>query len=161
MELQGVFRRRPLPHWDVAGATYFVTSCLADSIPARGLSDLRGFRAELDARPRPANLGEDEWEVAKHKLVFARFDWLLDHDAAADWLKTPALAELVKRSFYHFAGERYYLIAYVVMPSHIHWVFRPTVEWSEAAISPGDRRTPRERILHSFKSFTANECNRL
>lgn len=34
------FRRRHLPHWDMPGATYFITSCLDSSIPAEGLLDI-------------------------------------------------------------------------------------------------------------------------
>ena len=40
-------RWRHLPHWDVAGATYFVTSCLEGSIPAEGLLDIDRFRSGL------------------------------------------------------------------------------------------------------------------
>ena len=32
--MQSLFRRRRLPHWDIPDATYFITGCLADSIPA-------------------------------------------------------------------------------------------------------------------------------
>jgi len=38
--MKEMFRRRRLPHWDVPGATYFITSCLEGSIPAQGLLDL-------------------------------------------------------------------------------------------------------------------------
>ncbi len=63
---------------------------------------------------------------------------------------------------YHFAGQRYDLLAYVVMPSHIHWIFRPLPKWcEEIAADRMDARTPRERIMHSLKRFTGNECNRL
>jgi REP-associated tyrosine transposase len=161
MSLEGVFRRRRLPHWDVADATYFVTSCLAGSLPSHGLSALRAYRAQLDSRPCPADLTVDEWETTKHKLVFARFDWLLDHDSQVRWFEQPAAAQSVIESMYHFAGERYDLLAYVVMPSHIHWVFRPLPEWCGAISDSNDGRTPRERIMHSLKSFTGNECNRL
>ena len=44
-----IFRRRHLPHWDVPGATYFVTACLADSIPAQGLLSIRELEARLTA----------------------------------------------------------------------------------------------------------------
>jgi REP element-mobilizing transposase RayT len=160
--MEGIFRRRRLPHWDVADATYFVTSCLAGSLPAHGLSALRGYRTELDARVRPSDLTEDEWGITKHKLLFARFDWLIDRESQVRWLEQPKAACSVRKSMYHFADHRYQLLAYVVMPSHVHWVFRPLPKWcDEIAADPKDARTPRERILHSFKSFTGNECNQL
>jgi hypothetical protein len=38
--MNATVRVRHLPHWDVPGATYFVTTCLAGSIPAQGFLDL-------------------------------------------------------------------------------------------------------------------------
>ncbi len=59
----------------------------------------------------------------------------------------------------HFAGRRYDLLAYVVMPSHYHWLFRPSPEWVESLADDG--RTPRQRITYSVNRFTATACNRL
>jgi REP element-mobilizing transposase RayT len=39
------------------------------------------------------------------------------------------------------------MLAWVVMPNHVHALFRPFEGWSLAA------------ILHSWKSFTANQAN--
>src|SRR4029079_13240522 len=114
---------------------------------------LRAYRAELETRTRPSELTEDDWETTKHKLVFARFDWLIDRDSQARWLERPEAAQSAVKSFYHFAAQRYDLLAYVVMPSHVHWLFRPLPKWCETIADPNDHRTPRERILHSFKSF--------
>jgi putative transposase len=136
------FRRRKLPHWDVPGGIYFVTTCLEGSISARGLSEIAVYRAYLAKQPRPADLSEDEWEVRQSKLVFARTDEWLDGKSAVRWLEDPALAQMVLDTFWHFAGERYDVFAMVVMPSHLHWVFRPRPEWA-ATLSESDR-TPRE-----------------
>ena len=87
MHPQGIFRRRRLPHWDVADATYFVTTCLAGSIPAAGLQALNGFRKELDARPISNGLSEYDWEIRTHKLIFARLDALLDGQPVVRWLE--------------------------------------------------------------------------
>jgi type I restriction enzyme R subunit len=60
---------------------------------------------------------------------------------------------------FHFAGERYDLVAYAVMPSHVHWLFQPLPEWESTL--PDDGRTGRQRIMYSLKRYTANRCNRL
>ncbi|HJZ91335.1 MAG TPA: hypothetical protein VKE40_10720 [Gemmataceae bacterium] len=159
MRNEEVFRRRHLPHWDIPGATYFVTACLGGSIPAQGLLDLRRYRKQLDARPRPAEVSEEEWELRLAKLEFARVDRWLDDEPAVRHLEREELATEVRDAFYHFAGDRYDLLAYVVMPSHVHWVFRPRDEWMAAA-NP-DRRTARESICHSLKRHTALQCNGL
>ena len=41
-----IIRRRQLPHWDMPGAPYFVTTCLEGSIPARGLLEIVRYRDE-------------------------------------------------------------------------------------------------------------------
>lgn len=158
--MEGLIRRRRLPHWDVEDGTYFVTTCLAGSIPARGLVELYRYRDELEAREKPAHRSEEEWELDKHKLVFARFDQLIDLEPAVKHLSNPAAADIVRDSLYHFAGKRYELLAFVVMPSHFHWVFHPRRDWIE---SLGDlkRRTPRECIMQSIKGYTAFRCNQL
>jgi putative transposase len=150
-----------LPHWDVDDGIYFVTSCLEGSIPAQGRLDLFRYRDELEVRPKPAQLAEDEWEIQKSKLVFARFDGWIYRSPAVKWLENPEVAQIVRDAFLHFAGTRYDLIAYVVMPSHFHWVFHPRVEWFETNQKEGDRRSSRECIMQSVKGFTARRCNQV
>jgi hypothetical protein len=72
------FRRRHLPHWDVPGATYFVTACLAGSIPAQGVLDIRNLEQRLANQKRPLNLSDQDWGTQKWKLIFARRDEWLD-----------------------------------------------------------------------------------
>jgi putative transposase len=152
-----LFRRRNLPHWDMPGATYFVTSCLAGSLPADGLAELRQYQDDLDRRPRPEGLTDEEWERRRQKLIFARRDELLDGQPAVAHLANPAMASLVQTALLFFAGVRCDVFAFVVMPSHFHWVFRPTDEWVRQL-----RDTqPRSRLLQSIKTFTARERNKL
>lgn len=151
-----LFRRRHLPHWDVPGATYFVTTCLDGSIPAIGLRAVEAYRRQLESQRRPETMSEEEWEHHRRKLVFAKLDELLDHEPAIRHGEKPEIASIIRDSIYHFADVRYHSLAYVVMPSHLHWVFRPIPEWC-AALPPG--RTPREVVMHGLKSYTANKCN--
>lgn len=159
--LDGLYRRRRLPHWDVEGGIYFVTSCLEGSIPAQGRLDLHRFRDELELRPKPAQLDADQWEMHKSKLTFARFDGWIDRLPAVKWLENPEAAEIVQGALLYFAGNRYDLLAYVVMPSHFHLVFHPCTEWFEKNRKHEDKRTPREWIMQSIKGFTARRCNQV
>lgn len=163
MQSDGIFRRRQLPHWDVEGKPVFITACLDGSISARGLKKILQYRDEIDALS-PAKLTKDEWEHKKGKLVFQFVDQLLDHRAPIQDLKDPQQAQIVQDAFLHFAGERYSLLAFVVMPSHHHWLFLPDESWSQTAvaesIAKGKRRSPREMISHSIQSYTATMCNR-
>ena len=137
------FRRRRLPHWDVDNATYFVTCCLAGSIPAQGLHP--GRILQQDKRPSAESAG----------ARFAAWDAILDTRPAVTWLRDPALAAIVQASMRSGHRVRYELIAHVVMPSHVHWIFSP----AEKTCIGG--RWPRSKILASFKRYTARECNRV
>jgi putative transposase len=67
----------------------------------------------------------------------------------------------VERSLKHFAGERYELIAWVIMPSHYHWVFRPLDDWVQSLGPAANDRSPRHRIQHSVNLYSTRQCNRL
>ena len=162
----GIFRRRHLPHWDVEGKPFFITACLDGSISAAGLTRIRQYRMELEERSKPDQMSVDQWEHHKHKLLFAMVDDLLDQHGPVRHLEDEPLAEIVQNAFLHFAGERYKLLAFVVMPTHHHWLFLPDEQWSVMAVQrsiqvDGRRRTPREMISHSIQSYTATMCNRI
>ncbi len=165
MNRAGIFRRRHLPHWDVEGKPFFVTACLDGSISAAGMKRIQRYRLELDARRRPEQLSEQEWQRNKDKLLFALVDDLLDHQSPVCYLADGRQAEIVQNAFLHFAGERYTLLAFVVMPSHHHWLFLPDENWSREVVErshhSGRPWTPREIISHSLQSFTATMCNRV
>ncbi|HEY6565527.1 MAG TPA: hypothetical protein VIY86_13645 [Pirellulaceae bacterium] len=166
MNEMGIFRRRHLPHWDVEGHPCFITACLDGSLSAVGLDRIRQYRGELEARTKPNQMSENEWEHHKHKLLFALVDDLLDHQSPVQHLADERQAEMVQNSFLHFAGERYKLFAFVVMPSHHHWLFLPDEAWSLEAVRrsrqpDGRLRTPREIISHSIQSYTGTMCNRI
>ena len=71
----------------------------------------------------------------------------------ADWamplLAIPRIARVVESALLHFQGRRYGLHAWCVMPDHVHVLVTPFHGYGL------------ERILHSWKSFTANEINRM
>ncbi|PHQ36614.1 hypothetical protein [Rhodopirellula bahusiensis] len=159
-----VFRRRNLPHIDVEGKASFITACLDGSLPAAGLKRIRAHRDEFDQRKKPLDLSDADWEMKKHKLLFKLVDSILDGESPVTHLRDDRLAKIVADAFLHFAGERYTLFAFVVMPSHHHWVFLPDPTWAEQFLAQQQdkekKRTPREGISHSIQSFTGTQCNR-
>lgn len=154
--MQEMFRRGRLPHWDVPGATYFITTCLEGSIPAQGLLDISQYRDELARCPRPDKMSERAWKHHCWKKAFARAEEWLDVHPAARHLEDKSLAEIVANTFYYFAGTRYDMLAYVVMPSHAHWVFAPRRSYEETL--PKDT-SARQAIMHSIKRYSAHKCN--
>lgn len=162
-----LLRRRRLPHQDVLGHPIFITACLHGSLPAAGLAKINKFREQLDARRKPnQEITEKQWQNIKHKMLFAFVDQLLDHESPVNHLADPRQAEIVWDAFYHFADERYKLMAFVVMPSHHHWLFLPDEEWATRVVKDAEQagkkfQTPREIISHSIQSYTATMCNRV
>ncbi len=119
-----------LPHFDAADIWQFITYRLADSMPrqvARTLAD------ELGALP------VEERDAAYRKRV----EGWLNAGHGACWLARPDVAEIIAENWRHFAGTRYDLGAWVIMPNHVHLLIR---------IRDGH---PLEKIIRSWKSYTA------
>ncbi|MFL6521149.1 MAG: carbamoyl-phosphate synthase large subunit [Chthoniobacterales bacterium] len=138
--------KRHLPHWEQPGATYFVTFRLIDSVAQ---DVLRQWQEEcehwLKAHPQPWN-----WRTAHEYMRLceeSREEWL-DRGHGSCLLRQPAVADIVASTLKHFDRERYVLDAFVVMPNHIHALFKPLGSHSLSS------------ILHSWKSFSANAINR-
>jgi len=164
MGINGTFRRRHLPHWDVDNKPIFIMACLDGSISSRGMKRIRDYRTELDSRPQPSQFDETQWEHVKNKMAFKLMDELLDFKSPVQHLRDAKQAQIVQDAFLHFSIERYCLLAFVVMPSHHHWLFQPKESWSiQAAVGEKrmglNARTPREIISHSIQSYTASKCN--
>ena len=134
---------------------------ISSRVPANGLLDMATYARELEARPQPAGTTAAERKDRRTKLNFARTDHWLDTASAVRHFDSAELARTVAESMLRFAGERYDLLAFAVMPSHFHWVFRPLSGWVESLGPSIGIRPPRERIMHSLKSYTAGRCNRL
>jgi len=142
--------RGRLPHWEAEGATYFVTSRLGDSLPQSVLESYRFERRNIllsaERQGRPLSAAE-----LKHldELVSERIETHLDSGSGACHLANPQVANMVAGALQFFEGQRYRQFAWCLMPNHVHAVFRPLPNWSL------------EKILHSWKSFTAKEANKL
>lgn len=148
----GIDRRRGafLPHCTRDGAIYFVTFRLADSIPKEIADQYHAEQERLLAKANESDGEKREDYVGQaSEMTTGRFDALLDEGYGKKWLARPEAASVITDSLQHFHGERYWLWAFCVMPTHVHVVVQPL------------DRQPLESILHSWKSFTANKVNTL
>jgi Rad3-related DNA helicase/REP element-mobilizing transposase RayT len=138
-----------LPHWTQQGSVYHVTFHLADSLPQRVLREWCEERKEIEERAvamkRPLSPSEKQRLAELHS---ERIESHLDQGHGECWLKDHTIAEIVFNALSHFDGQRYQLIARCVMPNHVHVIVQPRAGWTLP------------RIVHSWKSFTANEANR-
>jgi len=135
-EPAGWYSRGYMPHFDGGEIAQTVHPRLFDALPS-ALIDR--WRQELSHQP--------EKEAASE--LRKRAEAYLDKGLGSAWMKRPEIADKVQESLLHFEGERYHLHAWVVMPNHVHALLTPAAGWELGA------------IMHSFKSYSANECNKL
>lgn len=140
-----------LPHWRQWGTTYFVTTRLADSIPARIADDWQAKRARWLAEhgvSSPDDLSEAD-RTLFHREYTARFHALLDAGHGESVLAQPECAACLKRRLLAGHGTAYHLDAWCIMPNHLH-----------ALVSPLGKVTLGE-ILRHWKGGSSFEINRL
>ena len=114
---------RHLPHWRQEGATYFVTCCLADSIPANKKHELEFMRREWESKyPPPRN--DAAWnELAQ--TVFRGVERILDSGHGQCWFAQNDYADELWRTLLHFHHQRYEVGCFVIMANHYHMTMRP------------------------------------
>ena len=124
---RGIHTRGYLPHFD--GAAYqMITYRLADSLP-------KAVRREFSQA-----LAENQRRIV--------VETALDKGYGKCWLGRPEIAEVLVGNWLQFHMRRYELLAYVVMPNHVHVVVRL---FDGVSLS---------RVVHSWKSFTAKRIVR-
>jgi putative DNA methylase len=168
MQSREVITRRHLPHWYVPGAVHFITYRLAGTIPDAVLETLRHQKATLLRQDAPEGRSPAQHREDVHKRFFAECDRYLDRVCKVDWLAQPPIAALVRQNLYYHNGGKYGLLAYSVMPNHVHLLVQPTSAEARKR-SPEDQegderqdsRSPLADIMHSLKSYTANKANEL
>jgi REP element-mobilizing transposase RayT len=138
-----------LPHWQSPHAIYSVIFRLSDSLPASVLDSLHNERDIIFNAIRKAGreLSLSE-RLNMARLIADSVDTYLDQGAGSCVLADPRAASIVANALRFFDGERYRLHAWCVMPNHVHGVFEP------------HEGHALDKILHSWKSFTANEINK-
>ena len=121
-----------LPHFDAPGIIQGITYRLWDALPA---AVVEALVADTETTTDPAKR--------------TRLETYLNAGYGACYLRQPQIADIVEKNWLHFDGQRYKLVAWVIMPNHVHVMIETFAGW------------PLEKIVHSWKSYTATEANRL
>jgi len=119
-----------LPHFEGTEIVRHVSIHLADSLPKEALE-----RMELELNMAPP----EKRDMKRRKKIEAWVD--AGHGSCV--LQEPAVAEMAQNALLYFDAERYALLAWVVMPNHMHVVFEPREGWTVA------------KIVATWKKFTA------
>lgn len=141
----GWYSRGYLPHWDHPGMIQSVNFHLADALPVKVI---KKWKAELDIITRT---GRPDACVPTQCAVELgrRIEEYLDAGRGECWLNRTIVARVVEEALFYFDQQRYRLLAWCVMPNHVHVLFEIRRGFSLPS------------IVHSWKSYTANEANKL
>jgi REP element-mobilizing transposase RayT len=127
---KGWYSRGYLPHFDSPGLVQMVTFRLHDAMPASRRAEWEDFLKITD-------------DATRREKIEAYLD--AGHGSCA--LRDACIARLVEKSLLHFDGQRYRLLAWVVMPNHTHVLIETFLNHSLS------------EVTHSWKSFTAKQAN--
>jgi len=136
---KGWHSRGYLPHFDAGGVFQFVTFRLHDSVPA---SVIERWKQELRWRE---GLNADSQETVELRK---RIENYADQGKGACYLRDERIAKLVEEALHHWDGQHYHLVAWCIMPNHVHVLIRVLNE----SLS---------KIVQSWKSYTAHQANKL
>jgi len=129
-----------LPHFDQHRLVQSLTFRLHDAIPK---AVVQSWKAEL---AWSEDLPATDFRVVKLRTLTSRYE---DAGHGACWLREERIATLVENALLHFDTQRYRLIAWCIMPNHVHGLVETAESW------------PLAKIVHFWKSYTSHEANRI
>jgi REP element-mobilizing transposase RayT len=140
------FRTRGyLPHLEPdSPSIFFITFRLNDSLP---VSLLQKWREEYSLQKLQVKHNNDLQAIKD--LFFEKLESMIDSGLGQCWLNRTDVATMMVAALKFFDHQRYELLAWTVMPNHVHVLFYPI-----------RAHTIRE-ILQAWKSFTAHRANKL
>jgi len=131
----GWHSRGYLPHFDGGELAQFITFRLHDALPGAVLAR---WKEEL----KHEKSGDIE------AIMRRRVEAYLDQGHGNCYLKQPRLGAMVQNALLFHDEIKYRLSAWAIMPNHVHLLCTPAIGHNLA------------EIMHSLKSYTANEANK-
>ncbi len=156
------FYRRRLPHWHPPNATFFVTFRLEGSLPK---SVIQLFQEEYEQAKRILHSYPPEQHDPKaydaYRKAYARFERALGKANGPRWLAEPQIAEIVQNELHALHPRYYHLLAYCLMPNHLHLL----VDMQDIPAPPprkdGVSYTALTYALWLLKGRTGHACQKL
>ncbi len=130
-----------LPHWQQGEVMQFVTFRLGDALPKEMIRNwIEQSRAWKSTNPQPWT---PEQEKEFHQRFTAKIERWLDEGAGCCLFKHSENREILGNILMYFQGERVMHHAWVIMPNHVHLLFKPMV--------------PLEKLIQAWKSVSAKQ----
>jgi putative transposase len=124
----GWHQRGYLPHCDYPDLIQLVTFRLVDSMPIARRGEWEHLLSIEDEREKRTKLEE-----------------YLDRGLGSCRLRDHRIARIMEGALLHFHGERYDLLAWCVMPNHVHVLVQVM-------------KTPLSKLMQSWKRYVATHC---
>lgn len=135
----GWHHRNYLPHFDGGERRWqFITLHLGDALPKNALDRMKIELAYLESK-------SEEFKLELRRKI----EKYLDAGYGECYIKQEIIAAQVCSSLFHFHEQRYTIKSWVIMPNHIHFLFKPIEGFTLSS------------LIHSIKSYTASEANKI
>jgi putative transposase len=139
--------RGRLPHWEREGGLYFITFHLADSLPKSALAKIAERRhILLSAKQKNVNLLPEQ-KALLAAYSHTRMEEYFDLGAGSCPFLDMRIAGAMAAALRFREGTHYRLLAWCVMPNHVHVLAR---------LFPGRELA---RVVKAWKNFSAKAAN--
>jgi len=134
------YSRGYLPHFDDSNRIQSITFHLHDAVPVQVIVN---WKTELQIREDRDPYDAKLMELRRRIVEYA------DRGYGECWLRNEEAARIMENALLHFDGQRYRLIAWCVMPNHVHVLMEQMPGYAI------------RKVVHSWKSYTANMINKV
>ena len=133
-----------LPHWEQGEVIQFVTFRLGDALPREKVLHWKcQSEAWRSAWPPP---WPPEQEAEYHRRFTLKLETWLDQGSGSCLLGEPVNRNILEEVLMRFQGERVDHHSWVIMPNHVHLLFKPI--------------DPLDILLQAWKSVSAKRIGR-
>ncbi|MBI9069394.1 MAG: transposase [Salinivirgaceae bacterium] len=137
--------RRKLPHIQPNDAVYFVTFSLKDSLPKHMVAEFSEAFGSIVGNM----MNNTQIKAKAYKQYDEQIEELLHSGKYGNqWFKNPEVAQVIIDCFQYLDGRDFKLVCYCIMSNHVHFIAY-------------NLKKSLHKIMHSLKSYSANECNKL
>ena len=139
--------RGRLPHWEKEEGLYFITFHLADSLPQSVLAKIAARHRILEAAKENKATLLPEQKALLASYSHTRIEEYFDRGAGLCPFNHHRIAGAMAAALRFREGKDYRLIAWCIMPNHVHVVVR---------LVPGQELA---RVVKAWKNFSAKAAN--
>ncbi len=157
-----IFFRRKLPHIQPKDSLFFITFRLFGSLPANIITALREeYESEVRLLKEESQARRDHFDPSVlHRWYFERFDEFLEkYSDGPQYLLKNEVALTVADSLHFWSGKRYTLVAFCIMPNHVHLI----IDIGGFQITEYKNKSSYKlsRIMETLKGYTAKSANKI